>query len=347
MSRIQGTAFVAGGSILGALGRGDERLIGNCSVVRVRELVHNTIRRSWSEIREEGADVAALCFVRKGSMRLAHAGGISCAKAGDMVVAVSTVPFEVDVDPGAGGAFEMMQLTVPTHVLRCASNCEIHAGLLAPAGSRSLSAAMRILAVISDESGDVPDCVAGKMLDALLPLIGSVVGRHAITDTGPRSIADRRLVDVLRYVESHLSDPRLSAANVALNCGISSRYLSALLRRRGATFLSLVCGKRLEVAGNWLAASGSAQASISEVAYRLGFKSPAHFSRVFRRQYKMSPSEYRERNVVADKAPLLSALEGSPAATRLLHLQRVPRDGPGARPPSRERFQLCADSARA
>ena len=38
---------------------------------------------------------------------------------------------------------------------------------------------------------------------------------------------------MLRYIEVHLSDPKLSITTVAKGCGISTRYLSFLLKLHG------------------------------------------------------------------------------------------------------------------
>ena len=35
--------------------------------------------------------------------------------------------------------------------------------------------------------------------------------------------------------------------------------------------------------------------SIGALAYELGFSNPSHFSRMFRRHFQMSPSEYRKQ----------------------------------------------------
>src|SRR3546814_11519643 len=80
---------------------------------------------------------------------------------------------------------------------------------------------------------------------------------------------------------------------VAKGCGISPRYLSFLLKLHGTPFSPLIWDKRLESAGRWLSSSTPAAASISEVAYKVGFKSPAHFSRMFNRTFQLSPRAYR------------------------------------------------------
>ena len=109
-----------------------------------------------------------------------------------------------------------------------------------------------------------------------------------------QSLGQRRLAEIMNCIDMHLSNPRLDTALVAKSCGISPRYLSLLLRGQGASFSKLIWEKRLEKAGAWLAAGGPDELLIGEVAHRLGFKSAAHFSRVFKETYGLSPREYRK-----------------------------------------------------
>jgi AraC-like DNA-binding protein len=115
-------------------------------------------------------------------------------------------------------------------------------------------------------------------------------------------VSDRRLQEVLRYIEVHLSNPNLSTAMVASGCGISPRYLSFLLKHHGTSFSTLVWEQRLKKAKSWLSASNPNDVSISEIAYSVGFKSPAHFSRMFKRVFQMNPREYRAANPQDDEA---------------------------------------------
>jgi AraC-like DNA-binding protein len=80
---------------------------------------------------------------------------------------------------------------------------------------------------------------------------------------------------------------------VAEGCGISPRYLSHLLKNNGSPFLALVWNRRLQVANEWLSSTTSSEISISEIAFRVGFKSPSHFSRLFKREFRRSPRENR------------------------------------------------------
>ena len=124
-------------------------------------------------------------------------------------------------------------------------------------------------------------------------LIGIAVRASEEAAPARQTISDRRLQDVLRFIEVHLSDPQLSTAMVAKGCGISPRYLSFLLRLKGTSFSELVWEQRLEKAKDWLSSSDPREISISEIAYGVGFKSPAHFSRMFKRVFKVNPREFR------------------------------------------------------
>jgi AraC-like DNA-binding protein len=46
---------------------------------------------------------------------------------------------------------------------------------------------------------------------------------------------------------------------------------------------------KLKLASKMLMESGE---SISEIAYRTGFSTPSYFTKCFKEQYKMSPSQY-------------------------------------------------------
>ncbi len=75
--------------------------------------------------------------------------------------------------------------------------------------------------------------------------------------------------------------------------GPSGTGKSTLLRLKGTSFSELVWDQRLGKAREWLSASDPRDISISEIAYGVGFKSPAHFSRMFKRVFKVNPREFR------------------------------------------------------
>ncbi len=55
-----------------------------------------------------------------------------------------------------------------------------------------------------------------------------------------------------------------------------------------------LAAKREGQSRDWLARSDPRDIAISEIAYGVGFKSTAHFSRKFKRVYGINPRDFRE-----------------------------------------------------
>ena len=273
--------------------RADRKAVGSCSIIRLRSKTKLSFRRTWTHIREDGTDVAVLWFVKRGKLCVSHQSGYSVAKAGDFAITKSLTPFVIECQPDDDAMHEVLHVIVPTHLMRRVIPQEIKTGFTMPASLRELAIAERILGDIFDDSDELPEHITQLLVDSALLVISDAIKARDACNPARQSIADKRLQDVLRYIEMHLSDPKLSISTVAKGCGISPRYLSFLLKLHGKPFSTLVWDRRLEIAGQWLAASNASEVAISEIAYKVGFKSPAHFSRMFKRVYKMSPREYR------------------------------------------------------
>ena len=124
-------------------------------------------------------------------------------------------------------------------------------------------------------------------IKALLPA-ASVVRRR----WGPLHVRVRR---ALAQIESGFGQPELSPVSIAAAQGVSRRHLDALLARRGTSLSRLLRERRLSEAARLLRARSHAQCSISTIAHSVGFKSGAHFSRVFRQRFELSPLQWRAR----------------------------------------------------
>jgi AraC-like DNA-binding protein len=286
--------------------RADRKAVGSCSIARLRSRTRLFFRRAMSHIRKDGADVVVLWFVKRGRLHISHQSGHSIASAGDLTITRSATPFSIECLTDEESRHEVFHVVLPAHKLRHFLPDDIRTGFCTRAESREFQIAQRILRDLFEDPGELADHSAEMLLNSALALLAEALkGR----DPGlvRRTLADRRLDDVLKYIDVHLSDSKLSVARVAEGCGISQRYLSLLLQRNGTSFSSLVWGKRLKVAGSWLAAAKPGRSSISEVAYGVGFKSPAHFSRMFKREFKCSPRQYRKSGLqlMAEPQPVV------------------------------------------
>jgi AraC-like DNA-binding protein len=110
---------------------------------------------------------------------------------------------------------------------------------------------------------------------------------------GPGAARAAQLHRVRQTIETLLAEPDLSLRRVAEAEGVSPRYLQKLFADASDSFSAYVRLRRLERCRLDLGSPRHAAASISAISFRWRFNGSAHFSRAFRRQYGVSPREYR------------------------------------------------------
>ena len=95
----------------------------------------------------------------------------------------------------------------------------------------------------------------------------------------------------LAYLKKHIYDSDLKVETLIGLCGISGTYFDKIFRANyGTSPQKYISAKRLSHAKT-LIDSGDFE-TIAEVAASAGFSDPLYFSRVFRKKYGISPSEY-------------------------------------------------------
>ena len=100
---------------------------------------------------------------------------------------------------------------------------------------------------------------------------------------------DGFIVDLKAFIEAHMNDPELKVSMITRHFGMSRpqlyRKLSAITDSGISDLIrSARCEKALEMikAGNM---------RMSEIAYAVGYSSPGHFSRSFKQQFGVAPSQ--------------------------------------------------------
>lgn len=136
---------------------------------------------------------------------------------------------------------------------------------------------------------------APRLCDVLLDLIAGLLANELDGDAVP-SASSRDRATILRvrdHVQRHLHDPQLSPQTVAAAHHLSIRQLHRLFEAEDVSVAGLIRERRLERVRRDLADPATAGTPVQAVAARWGFTSPAHFSRVFRAAYGVTPGEYR------------------------------------------------------
>jgi AraC-like DNA-binding protein len=106
------------------------------------------------------------------------------------------------------------------------------------------------------------------------------------------AFSDQRLVDVLQHIDRHLDRP-IGRGELARLIGVRDSRLGQIFRAAlGESPLGWLRHRRIARAQELLTSETS---SITDIAARVGFADPFHFSRVFRRATGHSPLEWRRR----------------------------------------------------
>lgn len=99
----------------------------------------------------------------------------------------------------------------------------------------------------------------------------------------------------LDYIKEHYANPDLSVEAVARHVGLTRSYLYKVFQKTANSSISdTIQNLRLSKAVYLLEVSSQ---SINDIAGLVGFNSQAYFSKMFKSQFKVSPTDYRKRLV--------------------------------------------------
>jgi AraC-like DNA-binding protein len=103
-----------------------------------------------------------------------------------------------------------------------------------------------------------------------------------------------RLDVVLRFIDEHLADPDLDPEMVARAHFMSVRALHKLAHESGTSIAGWIRHRRLENCKADLANPAWRSMSVAAIGARWGLTRASHFTTLFRAEYGMTPSAYRQ-----------------------------------------------------
>jgi AraC-like DNA-binding protein len=132
--------------------------------------------------------------------------------------------------------------------------------------------------------------VSGQLLDVLTTAYSIAVGG----DAPEAPLRAARASAAREHIEANLADPLLSPRRVAAALRLSSRYLRDVMADEGECLSTYILRRRLEECSKRLASASSRVRTITDIAFSCGFNNAAHFTRVFKAKYGLSPRDYRK-----------------------------------------------------
>jgi AraC-like DNA-binding protein len=148
---------------------------------------------------------------------------------------------------------------------------------------------------LSDQLPALPDGVGTAVCESVLGLLGSTLAEQSRRSHDPVPLPEVLKLRVRQYVQSHLSDPDLSIPRMAESLRCSTRYLHRVFEDEDSSLERLIWTLRLERSHAALAHEANVSRSVAEIGYAWGFKSSAHFSRLFRSHFGVTPGSVQRQ----------------------------------------------------
>nr|WP_063786020.1 helix-turn-helix domain-containing protein [Streptomyces sp. MMG1533] len=262
-----------------------------CLQVSTMEADANRVSRTQALIARPSEAFVGVGIQVAGSATLVQDGRRAQVGEGDLMVYDTTRPYSFDYpERFSTHVFQLPHraLGVPESDIRRVTATAV--GTADGVGAVLLS----LLGTLAASAPSYSPATGGRLAGSVIDLFAALVTEQTRQATPEADSTRSHLVPRIRaHIDRNLGDPALSPEAVAGAHRISVRYLHRLFEGEGITVSRLIQQRRLEECARELARRGRTNPTVSAVAQRWGFVSPAHFSRAFRTAYGLAPREWR------------------------------------------------------
>jgi AraC family transcriptional activator of tynA and feaB len=259
-----------------------------------------SFRRCWKHIQSRKARVGLLYFIRQGSMLVERDGRSFTVEPGRCTFINADAPFFLRTLVGSRGVFECTLAVIPEPLVlsRMPWATSVNESLEIRVAQQRV--VIQLLDLLCFDGGSTRQRTLLPLVNAFLQCVSDGVEGQLDSAAAPGRLMDLRFAAIQACIEKHLTSAGLKSTQVAEWCGISPRYMCHVLRARQTTFSALLWSARLMKSREWLVKEEFEGCSISTISRMAGFRTPAHFSRMFKSTYGMPPKDYKVRQHIND-----------------------------------------------
>jgi AraC-like DNA-binding protein len=264
---------------------------GHLGAIRIVEVTSDAARVVGSRVHTaDSLDPDFLVHVQlKGQSTISQAGREITLSPGGFTLCNGGLERYVHFDERV----TMLIVCIPSNLLRrrisfpeVISVCD----LSATRGSSDIT--VSCLRSIWDGCADIAPGVASRFADIVVDLLAAALASHPDTLQVRSATLTKSRIQIIDYIEARLTDSALTSASVAHRFSISSRHLYSVFGEAEGV-AKYILRRRLEQSARILADPLHHARRVNMIAYDHGFSSPARYCTAFRRQYGLTPSEYR------------------------------------------------------
>jgi AraC family transcriptional regulator, positive regulator of tynA and feaB len=232
-------------------------------------------------------------FVAKGVELVREGARELAVSSGDVVLWDGLAPTEVEIVE----SFYKRTLLFPRdRVLALCPRLAERDAFPALDGSGPARLLVRYMNALAAELPRLDAAARAGAAEAALELLRAAV--EPALPTGRHAARTAMRAEIRRYVRTQLQDPALGPGSIARTYAMSVRALHALFHDADESVAELVRRERLARCMEDLRRPDGG--SVTEIAFRWGFSDGAHFSRVFKRWFGVTPSEARAEGAEAE-----------------------------------------------
>ena len=263
--------------------------LGDTLVRRIGAGPHRFVRTESAARRAEESYLQ-VAVARRGTTRVSQDGRRAVIGPGDVVLYDSSRPFMFETTD----SFSYSICLHPTRLLPL-SRAEIERVTAVRFDGRCGVAATvpPLLSALHELDADELGASAAA---ALGQTVGDLLVALVRSEAPSLRSTNLHLCRAMAFVDVHLGDADLTPRDIAVACALSLSHLNRLFRVSGTTPAEYVREQRLQRCWRVLGEPGAARVTIGAVAARNGLPDHAHFCRLFRARFGVTPSQRRAQS---------------------------------------------------
>ena len=247
----------------------------------------HSIERTQHDVRSDSVDHYFVCFQIAGEATIIQNDRVVQLAVGDAALVDSARPGTYGSKDGCG---QWLSLQLPRRSLVSHLGVDLHGGILGRGGTATGRALFALVRDSDTGDGSTVSPADSYMHLAVYDLIGAL---FAPPDSMRVSLhANKLFKRICNIIREHFADPAFGPYEVAVEVGISLRYVQKLFTAQNSTCSDFIYSVRLNHAARLLERRELLRTNqpLSEIAYACGFSDYTNFSRKFRRRFGYSPS---------------------------------------------------------
>ncbi|MFJ9787507.1 helix-turn-helix domain-containing protein [Amycolatopsis sp. NPDC101161] len=260
---------------------------GGVAETRLRRIraTRHTFERRTSDIRAEDPGVLHLLLQDRGEAVVEQDGRTATLTQGDLLLYDSSRAFRFRT----GDEFQFTICLLPKRLLPLSERVQQeHTARVFSSQEGVGPAAAALLTSMARQDSETSPSQQLALQQAMVSMYVALLSEDGVAGSPPAV----HLSMAKSFIVRNLGDPSLSPADIAAACNLSLSYLHRIFANDGTTVVGYLREKRLQAAHRDLT-SATVDETVNHIAQRWGITDPAHFSRMFKKHFGLTPGALR------------------------------------------------------